>query len=203
MRAELNPASRRAMPKKEFVDDYRIAQQTATLRSIHPGSPDDPTSEGGATVVRVPMGMHTIAFGEADQELSLPFADGGIAWDPSLVFPGLSKGERLRSSVELAPRAPIFARDGSALADGPAEARSHPLGSAAIDVTGEVGAPEPDRRGQLSAEGYPPGTPVGISGLEQAFNSRLAGKPGGGRSPRVMASSPGSSPARTRAGARR
>ncbi len=196
MRAELNPASRRAMPEKEFVDDYRMAQQTATLRSIEAGSPDDPSSEGGSTVVRVPIRVHTIAFGDADQELSLPFADGGIAWDPSLVFPGLRKGERLRSSVELAPRAPIFARDGSALADGPAEARSHPLGSAAIDVTGEVGTADPDHQDQLSAEGYPPGTPVGISGLEQAFNSRLAGKPGGkllaegdGEQPRVLASS--------------
>ena len=98
--------------------------------------------------------------------------------------------------MELAPRAPIFARDGSALADGPAEARSHPLGSAAIDVTGEVGAADPDHQDQLSAQGYPPGTPVGISGLEQAFNSRLAGKPGGkllaegdGEQPRVLASS--------------
>ncbi len=196
MRAELNPASRKAVPEKEFVDDYRIAKETATLRSIDPGGPDDPTSEGGATVVRVPMAMHTIAFGEADQELALPFADGGIAWDPSLVFPGLRKGERLHSSIELAPRAPIFARDGSVLAEGPAEGRSHPLGSAAIDVTGEVGAAEPDRRGQLSAEGYPPGTPVGISGVEEAFNSRLAGKPGGkllaegdGEQPRVLASS--------------
>ena len=28
-------------------------------------------------------------------------------------------------------------------------------------------------------QGFPAGTPVGISGLEQAFNSRLAGQPGG------------------------
>ena len=142
------------------------------------------------------MTMRTIAFGEIEQELALPFSDGGIAWEESLVFPGLAKGDELRSSVQLAPRAPIFARDGSVLAEGPAEARSHPLGSEAIDVTGEVGAADPDDRERLAAEGYPPGTPVGISGVEQAFNSRLAGKPGGelladsgGGQPRVLGSS--------------
>ena len=118
---------------------------------------------------------------------------GARAWSS----PDWPKGDELRSSVQLAPRAPIFARDGSVLAEGPAEARSHPLGSEAIDVTGEVGAADPDDRERLSAEGYPPGTPVGISGVEQAFNSRLAGKPGGelladsgdGEQPRVLASS--------------
>ncbi len=196
MRAELNPASRKAIGKSEFVDDYMRAQETATLRSIDPDQPGDPSSEDGTTVVRVPMTMRTIAFGEIEQELALPYSDGGIAWEESLVFPGLAKGDELRSSVQLAPRAPIFARDGSALAEGPAEARSHPLGSEAIDVTGEVGAADPDDRERLAAEGYPPGTPVGISGVEQAFNSRLAGKPGGelladsgAGQPRVLGSS--------------
>ena len=32
---------------------------------------------------------------------------------------------------------------------------------------------------KLAALGFPPETPVGISGLERAFNRRLAGKPGG------------------------
>jgi cell division protein FtsI/penicillin-binding protein 2 len=142
------------------------------------------------------MALRTIAFGQIEQELALTFSDGGIAWNESLVFPGLEEGDELRSSVQLAPRAPIFARDGSALAEGPAEARSHPLGSAAIDVTGEVGAADPDDAERLAAEGYPPGTPVGISGVEQAFNSRLAGKPGGelqadsgSGEPRVLGSS--------------
>ncbi len=179
MRAELNPASRRAVSESDFVGDYLRAQETATLRSIDPEGPGDPFSENGATVVPVPMAMHTIAFGNVSQELRLPFSDGGIAWDKSLVFPGLSNHEALQNSVKLAPRAPILARDGSVLAEGPAGARSHPLGSDAIDVTGEVGTADAEDQTELSAEGFPPGTPVGISGVEQAFNSRLAGKPGG------------------------
>jgi cell division protein FtsI/penicillin-binding protein 2 len=109
----------------------------------------------------------------------VPVSEEGIAWEESLVFPGLRSGERLESDVELADRAPILARDGSALAEGPAEAREHPPGSAAIDVTGEVGTPEDEDLAKLARQGFPPGTPVGISGLERAFNQRLAGKPGG------------------------
>ncbi|HYC81014.1 MAG TPA: penicillin-binding transpeptidase domain-containing protein, partial [Solirubrobacterales bacterium] len=100
-------------------------------------------------------------------------------WDPSLVFPGLRAGEELKADVELAPRAAILASNGEAMAEGPADEREHPLGSAMIDVTGEVGeAPEEDEA-LLARQGYPPETPVGVSGLEQAFNRRLAGRPGG------------------------
>jgi cell division protein FtsI/penicillin-binding protein 2 len=127
----------------------------------------------------VPLDAVTVAFGDVVANLNLPYADGGIAWDPSLVFPGLRRGERIESGVDLAPRAAILAADGSPLATGPAAARSHPLGSSAIDVTGEVGMAEPADLESLARQGFPPDTPVGISGLERAFNARLAGKPGG------------------------
>ncbi|HEX5761122.1 MAG TPA: penicillin-binding transpeptidase domain-containing protein [Thermoanaerobaculia bacterium] len=179
MHRELNPASRAATDVAAFTAAYREAEEVATARSLEPGSADDPADARGAKVVRVPISISTVAFGEIEGEVGLPFADGGIDWDPSLVFPGLREGERLEAEVELAPRAPILARDGTALAEGPAEAREHPLGSAAIDVTGEVGAAPEEDLAKLARRGFPPDTPVGISGLEQAFNSRLAGKPGG------------------------
>jgi cell division protein FtsI/penicillin-binding protein 2 len=62
-----------------------------------------------------------------------------------------------------------------------------------IDVTGEIGMAEEDELAALARRGFPPGTPVGISGVEQAFNARLAGHPGGtllavgGGSARVIA----------------
>ena len=64
---------------------------------------------------------------------------------------------------------------GSALAEGPATEREHPIGSAAIDVTGEVGEASEEEEPKLAMLGFPPETPVGISGLERAFNRRLAG----------------------------
>jgi penicillin-binding protein A len=179
MYRELNEASRRMLSVDEFADAYRKAAEVATLRTIDVDSAKDPTSANGQTLVPVPVDAGTVAFGDVSAELEVPYSDGGIAWDPTLVFPGLETGEHLENRVNLAPRAAILARDGTPLAEGPAEEREHPLGSAAIDVTGEIGEAEEEDLARLARQGFPMGTPVGISGLEQAFNARLAGQPGG------------------------
>ncbi len=179
MYGELNPASKAAIDVNDFAIAYREAEQVATLRSLDPASPQDSSSRDGEAVVPVPIAVATVAFGSFEAEVELPYEDGGIAWDPSLVFPGLRNGEHLGSQIELAPRAPILAGDGEPLATGPAEEREHPLGSSAIDVTGEIGSPSEEDVERLARQGFTPETPVGISGLERAFNARLAGKPGG------------------------
>ncbi|HSC21861.1 MAG TPA: NTF2-like N-terminal transpeptidase domain-containing protein, partial [Solirubrobacterales bacterium] len=179
MYAELNDASRARVSLKEFETAYREAQQTATIRGIDAGSAGDSESADQGKVVPVTMTIETVAFGTVEEDLEVPYNDGGIEWDESLVFPGLRPGEELAADVELAERAPILARDGTALAEGPAEEREHPIGSAAIDVTGEVGEAPEEEWPELARHGYSPETPVGISGLERAFNARLAGKPGG------------------------
>lgn len=179
MYRELNAASRRSIGEPDFARAYREAAQTATLRSIHPNPPEDGTTADGEEIVAVRVEAVTVAFGHVTAALRIPFAGGGIAWSPNLVFPGLHRGEHLESHVELAPRAPILAADGTPLARGPAGAREHPLGRAAIDVTGEVGNASAEELPALARQGFPPGTPVGVTGLERAFNARLAGRPGG------------------------
>ncbi len=179
MYRELNEASRRSLGQAEFAAAYREAAEVATLRTLDVGSPDDPSGREGDLVVPLPVEAGTVAFGAVAAELEIPYADGGVAWDPSLVFPGLEPEEHLENRVDLAPRAPILARDGTPLAEGPAEAREHPIGSAAIDVTGEVGAAAEEDLAALARQGFPAGAPVGVSGLEQAFNARLSGRPGG------------------------
>ncbi len=179
MYQELNEASRHAVGEDEFAQAYRDAAEVATLRTLEVHSPGNPSSENGVDKVPVPIEAGTVAFGTVSADLDLPYAEGGIAWDRSLVFPGLEPGERLENRIDLAPRAPILARDGTVLAEGSAEAREHPLGSAAIDVAGEIGTAAEEDVATLARQGFPAGTPVGISGLEQAFNARLAGKPGG------------------------
>jgi penicillin-binding protein A len=179
MYEELNEASKEATPLKKFTAAYREARDIATMRGLVAEKAESARSQNGQKVVPVPVRITTVAFGKVNQEIDLPWAEGGIAWAPYLVFPGLRKGETLEAETELAPRAPILAADGTALAEGPALEREHPLGSAAIDVTGEIGeAPEEDEA-HLAALGFPPETPVGVTGLERAFNRRLAGKPGG------------------------
>jgi penicillin-binding protein A len=179
MYSELNEASRARVDRMEFEAAYREAEQVATARKLAADSAGDPQQTDAGTTVPVEISVETVAFGSLEAELELPFADGGVEWDESLAFPGLKRGEELAPDVELAERGPILARDGTALAEGPAEEREHPIGSAAIDVTGEVGEASEEELARLARHGFPPETPVGISGLERAFNDRLAGKPGG------------------------
>jgi hypothetical protein len=179
MYGELNPASQAAVTTSDFAKAYLEAEEVATMRSLEPHSPRDPTSADGGSAVPVELEVGTVAFGKVDADIDLPYNEGGIAWDPSLVFPGLRDGEHLENRIDLAPRASILAADGTPLAEGPAAARSHPLGSAAIDVTGEVGSPEASEVATLTRHGFSADTPVGVSGLERVFNTRLAGKPGG------------------------
>ena len=44
-------------------------------------------------------------------------------------------------------------------------------------MIGETGKPDTDQAGELTSQGFPPDVPTGISGLERAFNSTLAGGP--------------------------
>ncbi len=195
MYKELNPASQAAIEINDFVLDYRDAEMVATLRGLDPGSARDASSASGETVVPVPVVVSTVAFGRFEDEVDLPYSDGGIDWDPSLVMPGLRTGEQLENEIELAPRAALLAGDGTPLAEGPAEEREHPLGSAAIDVAGEIGSPSEEELPKLARKGFSATSPVGISGLERAFNTRLAGRPGGkllavaeaGGAPRTLA----------------
>lgn len=179
MYGELNDEARRRVSRKRFARAYRETAEVATLRRLVAESAGEPSESDGTTVVPVPLEAGTAAFGVVTAPLPVPVADGGVAWDASLVFPGLKRGEQLENRVSLAPRAAILAADGTPLAEGPAEEREHPLGSAAIDVTGEVGTAAEEELPALARHGFPPQTPVGVSGLERAFNTRLAGVPGG------------------------
>jgi peptidoglycan glycosyltransferase len=192
MHAELSQPSQLRYSANDLRRAYIDAEEKATLRTLDPGEATGPETVGGRKLVTVPIRIGTVAFGDFDSDLTLPFAEGGVLWDPPLDFTGLRSGEALADGIELAHRGTIKARDGTPLAKGPPEARSSPLGSAAIDVAGRVGQPDASELPALAREGFPAGTPVGISGLERAFNSHLAGKPGG----RLIALPPDGGPER-------
>lgn len=174
MYAELAPDARSRHSRREFEAAYENAAETATVQSIDAGE----TGEGEDDVDLLDVTVDTYAFGELRSEVALPIADG-IAWEPHMVFPGLEPDETLSRRTRAAERAPILAADGEPLAEGPAAARALPLGSAAGDVVGSVGAPEPPLARELATRGFPAGSLTGISGIELAYNERLAGVPGG------------------------
>jgi penicillin-binding protein A len=176
MYSELSDAAAADHSQAEFTSAYEEAAATATIDTIDVGDAAEP--EAGA--VTVPLTVSTHAYGEVSADgFSLPLDGEAIAWEPHLVFPGLEPGESLDRREEVPERAPILARDETPLAEGPPAARSSPLGAAALNVAGEMGEPKDALSRQLTALGFPDGTLTGISGLERAFNLRLAGQPGG------------------------
>ncbi len=187
MYAELSTKSQEAIPLDRFEARYEDTAAIATLESV-----DADEVEGDETEAEVPIQATTLAFGMIQQPLKLTFGSDGIAFEPRLLFPGLTNDEELSRKTKMPERAPILAADGQAMAEGPSLAREHPLGDSMIDVTGEVGVPEDAELSTTTeALGFSEGEPVGTSGLELAYNARLAGTPGGTLSAVPVGSEPG------------
>ena len=204
MYRELNEASRRAVDAEEFAAAYREAAEVATLRGLEFDDPDDPGTARGRDRGAGRGGGGDRRLRSRRSRLALPVADGGVAWDPSLVFPGLRTGEHLENRVELAPRA-ADPRPRTERRSPRARPRLANTRSAAPRSTSPAKSARRDEEDlpALARQGFPPGTPVGVSGLEQAFNTRLAGKPGGSLLAVATRRRRGAHPRRGRAPARR
>lgn len=174
MHSELSTASQEALPLERFTERYREAEAIATLRQIDPGEPG-----GDEDLVEIPVDSSTSAFGVIRRPMKFSFGSDGIAWQSGLLFPGLEEGEQLDRKTRLPRRARILANDGQVMVEGPSLARTYPLGDSMIDVTGTVGMSEEELTREQVAAGFSEGEPTGVSGLELAYNSQLAGKPGG------------------------
>jgi cell division protein FtsI/penicillin-binding protein 2 len=179
MHNELADSAQARYSARELESAYRAAQDAATATAIDPGSADGPKTVNGTDVVDVKVGVRTRLFGKVDGTLRLPLDGGKVAWAPNLTFPGLQTGERVGRRLTLGRRAPILAKHNIPLAEGPVANRSSPLGSDAIDVAGETGTPDSEQEARLEHAGYPANQETGVTGLELAFNSRLAGRPSG------------------------
>jgi len=179
MHAELSPGARKEYTVEEFTDQYVDAQATATAVRVVTEEPEESEIDG-EDAAAFDATVDTRAFGQVDGRVELPLGDEGLVdWAPHLSFPGLAPGERLERTTRVTERAPLLARDGTPLAEGPAEARTSPLGASALAIAGSVGSPSRKQERELYALGYPPKTLAGTSGLELAFNSELAGQPSG------------------------
>jgi beta-lactamase class D len=172
---ELGDGTRQDVSLEAFTKAYDDAQVASTATTINPGDADDPEND----VVTVEVGVGTNLFGDVEGTLSIPVEGEKLGWGPHLTFPSLKQGERVGRRLELGRRADILADDGTALAEGNDVIRTSSLGTDAIDVAGEVAEPDSELQEKVEQQGYPGDRETGVSGLELAFNSRLAGKPGG------------------------
>ena len=192
----LDAGSRQGTSEAQFVSELKAAADTATLDSLTTVRVG--RRSGGAIPVRMRVG--TKLWGVLSETLEVPLSGSGsgasVRLSGTLLFPGLAAGERLTRRVTLPPRATLLASDGTPLAQGPD--RTSPIPDVAEQIVGELGPIPSAAKAQFAIAGYPPNARVGIDGLEQIFQSRLAGTPGGtllaGR--RVLASaSPVAAPA--------
>jgi cell division protein FtsI/penicillin-binding protein 2 len=176
MYERLDDRSRRLHSLREFRQAYADAAATATMAGITAGEPE---GESGAEVA-VPIEVQTRVFGRLRLELRLPVADEQVTWGPLLAFPGLRPGDGLARRSDPPVRGTLLSRDGKVLAKGEASNRTSPLEAIAGSIAGTL-APEETReeRAALYARGFPRNWPVGQTGLEEAFETRLAGRPGG------------------------
>jgi cell division protein FtsI/penicillin-binding protein 2 len=176
MYAKLDDASRRAYSFAQFRAAYRDAAATATVERVHAGEADG--KNDGA--VSVPIDLHTRVFGHVSAELALPVDGERVTWGPLLAFPGLRRGEALSRRSRPPRRATLLSRDGKVLARGPADNRTSPLEAIAGSIAGTLAPQETEgERRALYAHGFPEDWPVGQNGLEEAFESKLAGRAGG------------------------
>jgi peptidoglycan glycosyltransferase len=173
----LDNASQQDMSEARFAAEYTKAASTATLAGLtvqkvgHRRGDDIP----------VRMLARTTLWGTLDELLEVPITGSGsgatVHFSSALLFPGLGPGERLSRRMTLPPRATLYAADGTPLAEGPD--RTSPIPEVANEITGVLGPIPSADAAMYAAEGYPAHTMVGTDGLELAFQSQLAGKPGG------------------------
>jgi len=172
----LSPAAAARYPVRALRSAYERANTTATAAWIEAGEPE--RGDGDRTLL--PVRVETRVFGTIRGELRLRVDAGKVDWRPRLVFPGLADGDRLRRDSVVPERAGILSAHGQVLATGPANARTSPEGGVGSSIAGAVEpSADPIEREQIYARGFPKDTPIGVSGLERALQSRLQGRPGG------------------------
>jgi hypothetical protein len=95
-----------------------------------------------------------------------------VSWSPAAIYPALRAGERFVLSAVWPPRGQVLASDGTVLGSAAVIAES---GSISL-LTGNVVAATAAQAKALGAP-YQKGDLIGDGGIEQAYQSRLAGRP--------------------------
>jgi len=177
MWAALTANSRRQIGRAEFTAEMDAASQTATAWSLQPVS----LVSVGGHLARVSFAVHTHVFGTLHETLELPLSGSGgetrVVFNTSLLFPGLQLGQLLSRRTEIGPRGTLLASNSQPLAEG--NSLSTPIPQVAQPVVGTIARIPVAQATMYADEGYPPTARVGVNGLEQVFQRRLAGRLGG------------------------
>ena len=149
-----------------------------------PAATDDAQSPGAGVTGSAEYSISYSAEGarieralEGSLEMDFSFGEGWtVAWDEAAMWPGHEEASGLRVTRAWPRRAAILDRRGRTLAAGAASKRRYPFGAAAGSTVGHIGALS--REQAAESDRYDKGDLAGASGMEQAFDERLAGTPG-------------------------
>jgi peptidoglycan glycosyltransferase len=167
----LTPDAKKHVTEATFRSAYSTAANTATARTFRV------TKVHGT---RISIEFRTRIFGTVRGVVRVPVKDEHVDWGPNLVFPGLGSGATLTRRTQAPRRAAILSRNGHTIVSGPGTARVVSPSSPASSIVGTVAVPSsPADQTRLYAQGFPPGTAVGTSGLERALDPYVVGRPGG------------------------
>jgi beta-lactamase class D len=177
MWAELTPGSRHRISRAEFAAELSDAEQTATVSSLNPSKFLSVHGE----LADVGFVVKTHVFGSLHKTLLVPLSGSGsgtrIVFNTSLLFPGLKLDQLLARTTLIGKRGTLLASTGQVLAQGSSLAT--PIPAAAGPIAGTIGRIPSDQATRYAVEGYPASARVGIDGLEEIFQRRLAGRLGG------------------------
>lgn len=186
MSGMLDPGSAEAWPAErlqsvaERIEEGGIIEEVETELEGAPPSPEAEVSgrasfgylisytSSAVTGPVVLSGELPLSFEEQEERWS-------VGWDRSLFLPGIPRARGFAVSSQYPIRAPLLDRRGRRIATGPAEEREYPFDSAAGTTVGHL---EPLKKKDIpEGDAHQPGDLVGASGLEEAFEDRLAGRP--------------------------
>jgi beta-lactamase class D len=173
----LTAPARHRISAAEFAAELADAEQTATATRLRPTRY---LSIRGRTAW-VGFVIDTHVFGRLHENLELPLVGSGgatrIGFNTSLLFPGLRRGQLLSRTTVTGRRGTLLAATGQVLARGSALTTSIP--AAAAPIVGTIGPIPLSEAARYAMQGYPASARVGIDGLEEVFQRRLAGRLGG------------------------
>ncbi|MFN2588134.1 MAG: penicillin-binding transpeptidase domain-containing protein [Actinomycetota bacterium] len=139
-------------------------------------SPPPPSATAGYEIVYSVGGSEGELPLAGALEMTYARGDWKVAWERDAMWPGFERATGIELSYRRPRRAPILDRRGRVLARGGAGHRTYPFGSSAGSTVGHVGALT--RAQAAGSDLYRAGDLAGASGLEAAFDERLAGDSG-------------------------
>ena len=150
--------------------DTQLGVRSTTLKLLSV-SAGNGTALARFKATDVLTGNHTWTY---DGQLKLVTRDRHwwVNWSPSAIYPGLRAGDRFTLTTSWPARAQILSADGTVLSSPATVAESGSLGLLTGIVVHATAKQAKDRGAPYKA-----GDLVGLGGIEQAYQSRLAGSP--------------------------